>query len=70
MTTRDQYIIRLRCPKCGKTGDAEVSEDHHPYMHDIEFHVDSLAEGFKVSNRGLDACDTEFMCAECRETAV
>jgi hypothetical protein len=48
MAARDRYTWSLKCPGCGHSGKAEVSEDDHPYMRDPGFRVDELPSGFKV----------------------
>lgn len=48
MAARDRYTLTLKCPKCGASGVAEVSEDDHPYMRDPGFQVDELPEGFAM----------------------
>jgi hypothetical protein len=69
MAARDRYTINLKCPKCEKTGEAHVSEDDYPYMRDARFRVDSVSEGFKVSKKGNNAVETEFICVQCGEIA-
>ena len=69
MAARDRYSLSLRCPKCGKTGEAQVSEDDYPFMKKLHFTVDLVPEGFKVTKLGENAASTEISCVACGEVA-
>jgi hypothetical protein len=65
MAARDRYEIGLTCPKCGRRGTAEVSEDDHPYMRKPHFSVDEISEEFAVKKAGPNLLSTEFVCVVC-----
>lgn len=65
MAARDRYTINLKCPKCGKTGVAEVSEDDYPFMSSPRFSVDALPPGFAVTKKGTNAVNTVISCTSC-----
>ncbi len=50
MTTDDHWAEDLRCPRCKKTGTAQLSQANGQAFHDGEqdVRVDSLPDGFKV----------------------
>jgi hypothetical protein len=64
VTGRDQWTEILRCPKCGMTGSAELSQANDQAFRDgdQDVRVDSLPDGFKVIQveHGIDFC-----CASC-----
>ena len=65
MAARDHTHLTLKCPKCGKTGTAEVSTADHPYMRTDEFKVESLPDGFIVTRHSKWQCETQFACTDC-----
>ncbi|WP_141678195.1 hypothetical protein U8P73_15045 [Rhizobium beringeri] len=47
MTARDRWEVELKCPVCGKTGTAEVSQaDGWAFKNDQSTRVDDTPEGF------------------------
>jgi hypothetical protein len=66
MTGRDQWTETLRCPKCGMTGRAELSQSNGQAFHDHDqaVCVDRVSEGFKAvqfeygSNFYCSFCDS------------
>jgi hypothetical protein len=64
MAERDQWIEALRCPKCHKTGRAELSQANGQAFHDgdQDVRVEILSDGFKVVQLeyGID-----FQCVSC-----
>ena len=70
MAARDRYTINLKCPKCGRAGLAEVSEDDYPFMKDPRFSVDHLAEGFVVQKLGKNYMETDIICQTCKVVAT
>lgn len=47
MTARDRWTVDLKCPICGRTGKAELSQaDGWSFMKDQSTSVDSLSDGF------------------------
>lgn len=69
MAARDRWDYGLKCPKCGATGRAFVSEDDHPWMRDPHFRVDSIEGEFYVETRGRSAADTTIACKVCKVAA-
>lgn len=69
MAARDRYTLDLKCPKCGRTGFANVSEDDYPFMRSLRFSVDAISPGFRVQKEGKSALDTVIVCAGCGEVA-
>jgi hypothetical protein len=59
---RDRWELTLRCPKCGHSGIARVSEDDHPYMRDLGFAVDELPLGFRVTKSSKYRHETKVAC--------
>jgi predicted RNA-binding Zn-ribbon protein involved in translation (DUF1610 family) len=71
LTARDRYTVDLRCPHCGKTDEAQVSEDDGwAYQRDVAFAVDRLPEGFVVARRADSLAETEFRCSSCGKAAL
>jgi hypothetical protein len=65
MNERDQRTENLRCPKCRKTGNAELSQaNDRAYYDDGDriTRVESLPDGFKIIQLeyGIDFC-----CVSC-----
>jgi hypothetical protein len=56
---RDRWIENLRCPKCRRTGAAQVSVADE-YSWDVQ--VDSVPEGFKIIQSEIIR---NFYCASC-----
>lgn len=54
MAARDRFTHDLKCPQCGKTGVAEVSQaDGWSFMRDDSTTVDDMPDGFRdVRKRG------------------
>ncbi len=69
MAARDDWSVSLICPKCGKGGEAEFSENDYPFMKKSDFRVESVSQGFEVSKHGDTSCTTEIICSDCKELA-
>jgi hypothetical protein len=54
----DDWNERLRCPNCGKTGMASLSQDDHADTPTVQ----SVSEGFKVVQ---SAYGPNFRCGTC-----
>jgi hypothetical protein len=65
MTRRDHYTWDLECPRCKRTGRADVSENAAPYESGLGFSVDEISEGFGIGKLGFSACDTVIVCFAC-----
>ena len=61
----DRYSWDLVCPVCGAEGIAHLSEDAFPRPSQLNFRVDELSDGFRLSKRGESAADTEIICVKC-----
>lgn len=62
MAARDRYTFDVICPVCGHAGEANVSEDDHPYLRDPGFRVDRLPEGFAVVKATNWRAETQVRC--------
>jgi hypothetical protein len=65
MAARDSYRVNLTCPNCGRSGEAQVSEDDYPFMASVRFRVDAVSEGFALQTEGENTSTTEFICTKC-----
>ncbi len=55
MSARDRYRRGLECLDCGRSGEAEFSEnDGWSFMNNREHYVESVSEGFVVVDHGTD----------------
>jgi hypothetical protein len=64
MAARNRWEADMKCPGCGRTGHAQMSEDHAPGGGDYGRSVDSLSEGFKVVHR-KPSQDSDIVCVKC-----
>ena len=69
MAARDNWSVSLKCPKCGKAGEAEFSEDDYPFMRKSDFRVETISQGFQVRKYGGTSSATEIICSDCGELA-
>src|SRR4051794_21279842 len=53
LMTRDCWVELLRCPRCGKTGEAQISAKDQLSWN---FRVDTIPHGFKVIRIDVDHC--------------
>ena len=58
-----EWTATLHCPKCGRTGVANMSDDG-------TFAVDELPAGFVIRTLGDTSASTEIVCDTCHELAV
>jgi hypothetical protein len=65
MAARDRFELTLRCPKCGATGEAKVSEDDYPFMRSPHFRVDEAPEGFDIVKTANVRAQTEAIHIGC-----
>lgn len=69
MSARDEYKITVRCPHCGNTGVAAVSEYERPSLYSgIGRRVDKAPPGFR-DDRG-DGSDFRLSCIPCGVAAA
>ena len=68
MTGRDQWTETLRCPKCRRTGSAELSQANGQAYHDgdQDVRVDLAPIGFNVVATEFGS---SFYCAICDTSA-
>ena len=64
---RDHYSWELECPKCKRIGAARVSECGGAF--NLDFTVDDVSDGFRVSKVGACAVDTVIVCVHCNVPA-
>jgi hypothetical protein len=64
MSAKDRYSITLRCPHCGSTGTADLSENDHAYA-PPETRVEAVRGGFRVLSQGGNVMTTKFACTLC-----
>ena len=69
MTARDRWVVPLKCRKCGKTGEARVSEDDYAFRRDLDFDIDEVPPGFRVKSVGRNNSSSEIVCTDCNELA-
>ena len=65
MALRDHFTAQLKCPECGRSGVARLSQaDSHEWMHgDRATTVDSLPQGFsKIKRKTWLASDVDIVC--------
>lgn len=69
---RDRFQAKLKCPKCGATGVAKLSEeDGWSYVKGSqETKVESLSEGFVIVNQRSKMASVDFHCKSCCVSAV
>ncbi len=65
MAARGSYRVNLTCPVCGRSGEAQVSEDEYPLLGSVRFRVDAVSEGFALKTEGENTSTTEFICTKC-----
>jgi predicted RNA-binding Zn-ribbon protein involved in translation (DUF1610 family) len=65
MTGRDRWNVDLKCPNCGASGTAGVSEDDNLLQPAGTLRVDRLSEGFRVRRVGGTMRTTQFECVSC-----
>jgi hypothetical protein len=72
MSARDRFTANLRCPKCGRTGIAKLSElDGYSYARgDQSTKVDLLPEGFKIVDRKSGLASVDLFCVKCDVSAI
>jgi hypothetical protein len=60
---REKYESMLRCPMCGRTGLADMSDDKSHKTGDYDTRVESVTQGFEI--KGKDA-----ICSACQVSAL
>ena len=65
MATRDESTREIECSKCGNRGEAQTSEDDHPWMTHGNFQIDYISETFSVCKSSKRRHEIELKCGEC-----
>jgi hypothetical protein len=66
MAARDRFTLVLKCPKCGVSGVANVSEDDYPFMRSPRFAIDDMPKAFVETKSSDRRQETEVMCRDCK----
>jgi RecJ-like exonuclease len=69
MASRDRYTLTLKCPDCGREGEARVSEAENPVFHGRDYEVNGVPEGFKLVREGGSPQETVINCTDCEKKA-
>jgi predicted RNA-binding Zn-ribbon protein involved in translation (DUF1610 family) len=65
MSARDRWTEKLKCPNCGLTGEARLSQlDGYSYMSDQSTRVDEVPDGFHAVDRPNSNL-VDFYCDRC-----
>ena len=73
MASRDHFKADLRCPKCGLTGEARLSQaDGHAFLRgDRNTTVESLPVGFEAgSDKSWVGDNFDVLCSKCHISAI
>jgi len=72
MTARDKFVANLKCPSCGRTGVAKLSElDGYSYAFgDKSTTVEFLPEGFKIVDQKSSLASIDLYCDQCDVSAI
>ena len=72
MATIDKFIVNLKCPQCGREGEAHLTEaDGMAYLKgDRSTHVRGLSDGFKAVGRASRVGTVDIVCAQCDVSAL
>jgi hypothetical protein len=64
MTTNDHWVEVLRCPRCRKTGTAELTEIGDSHDINIKVKADRVPEGFMVheTEHGINFYCSSYDC--------
>lgn len=69
MAARDRWKIAIRCPKCGRAGEVDVSQaEGMAFARNPSTSVDRLPDGFARVDEG-DGAVLEFICITDRTIA-
>jgi len=60
---REKYESLLRCPMCGRTGLADMSDDKSSKVGDYDTRVEAVTQGFEVKGK-------DVICSECQVSAL
>lgn len=63
--SRESFSGSVTCPRCGKQGEYEASENDYPFMRTVGYRVDDLSAGFSLTKTGDTRSQTEISCDDC-----
>jgi hypothetical protein len=70
--SRERYTTKLKCPTCGRTGEAEMS-DRKSYMVEPDYGttVDAVPDGFEIVQIAINPYHKyDVLCAKCHVSAL
>jgi endogenous inhibitor of DNA gyrase (YacG/DUF329 family) len=67
--SREHFSYDVTCPRCGRVGKVEASENDYPFMRRVAHRIDFLTEGFEVTKHDDTGIRTEISCATCKVVA-
>src|SRR5258708_31195406 len=50
---REQYESLLRCPMCGRTGLADMSDDKSSKIGDYDTRIEAVTQGFEIKGKDV-----------------
>jgi hypothetical protein len=60
---REKYESLLRCPMCGRTGLADMSDDKSSKIGDYDTRVETVTQGFEIKGK-------DVICSVCQVSAL
>ncbi len=60
---REKYESLLRCPMCGRTGLADMSDDKSSKIGDYDTRVEAVTQGFEIKGN-------DVICSVCQVSAL
>jgi hypothetical protein len=60
---REKYESLLRCPMCGRTGLADMSDDKSHKVGDYDTRVEAVTQGFEIKGK-------DVICSACQVSAL
>ena len=60
---REKYESLLRCPMCGRTGLANMSDDKSHKTGDYDTRIESVTQGFEIKGK-------DVICSACQVSAL
>ena len=60
--TREKYESLVRCPMCGRTGLADMSDDKSSKIGDYDTRVEAVTQGFEIKGK-------DVICSVCQVSA-
>jgi hypothetical protein len=67
--SRDEWTGPLKCPRCGKTGEAIYSDDSRPFAAGSGFNIESVTRGFAPWAVGTSPENSQIACIGCDTVA-